>query len=139
MCTYPWKISLTVAETSTLLGSRTCPAPMVTACARRAVDGSETIISRTPFALRQSITASPIGPVPKTMADWPSLIPEFDTACQATARGSIKAPASRLMPSGRTWQTLAGITMLSHKPPGFVESPRKADWSQMLRLRMEQA
>ena len=55
---------------------------------------------RTPLALRQRITARPIGPQPITTATSFFLMSLRCTACQATATGSVSAAISAGSPFG---------------------------------------
>jgi len=51
--------------------------------------------------LRAWITARPMGPPPRIRTESSDLKEDMFTACQATARGSIRAPISRETLEGR--------------------------------------
>ncbi len=62
---------------------------------------STAVIRAAPARLRTATASAPIGPDPITSAVLPATSPARDTACQATAAGSINAAVRRSRPCGQ--------------------------------------
>lgn len=92
-----------------------CPSSF--ACFFLAAATSTTITLLAPWALRAKTVAHPMGPAPQMRASWEDWKPLPTTACQATERGSTRAPMS----VGRCFSgytTLSGsTTYLENAPP----------------------
>ncbi|KAL2282569.1 hypothetical protein FJTKL_10638 [Diaporthe vaccinii] len=93
---------------------------------------SETMIFWHPLLTSAWITASPMGPPPRTSAVSPSLKGEILTACQPTARGSTRAPTSRETLAGSGLTAAAGALVSSDMPPPQPLRPRNPLPSQQL-------